>query len=139
MNRESLAFRNGSVQGLFLIALVLVLLETFSVNTKASESQGLSKITFDLSTISEEGLIGEGTGKRSLAYEFCIPANTKTVAEVREIDPSLRIYYRSPGRIGCTRDQYLCIGETHQSAWREKLINLAELDYIEKIQPSHGE
>ncbi|MEG3438385.1 hypothetical protein V0288_14740 [Pannus brasiliensis CCIBt3594] len=121
------------------IALILVLTEGFFINIKAEESQVLSKITFDLSTISESGLIGTGTGVRSLAYEFCIPANPETEKEVRSIDPSLKIYRHSPGRIRCQKTQYLCIGETHQPKWREKLLNLANLAYIEKIQQFHGE
>lgn len=121
------------------IALILVLIEGFFDNIKSQESQALAKINFDLSTISESGLIGTGTGVRSLAYEFCIPANPTAEKEVRSIDPSLKIYRHSPGRIGCQKNQYLCIGETHQERWREKLLNLANLNYIEKIQPFHGE
>ncbi len=121
------------------LPLILILTRGFALSVQAEESQARAKITFDLSTISEEGLIGKGSGVRSLAYEFCIPASPKAVAEVRSIDPSLKIYHPSPGRVGCRRNQYLCIGETHQERWREKLLQLADLDYITEIQPSYAE
>jgi hypothetical protein len=129
------------------ITLVLVLTEGFFTFIKAEESPASSKITFDLSTLSETGLIGQetdvrersATASRSLAYEFCIPAHPQAAAEVISIDPSLRVYPNSRGRIGCTADRYLCIGETHTEKWREKLLKLANLDYIAKIQASHAE
>jgi hypothetical protein len=123
----------------YSIALALAISIGSPLAVRASEKPALSKITFDLSKISEEGLIGRGSGVRSFAYEFCIPAIPTRVAEVRAIDPSLKIYRQSPGRIRCRKDQYLCVGETYQPRWRERLLNLAELDYIEKIQPFYGE
>jgi hypothetical protein len=99
---------------------------------------GTDKITFDLSMISEAGLIGDATSLRAMNYEFCIPAQAKSLATVQKIDPSL-IYSRSPGRIGCQKDQYLCIGSTHQPQWREVLLQLAALSFVEKIAPFWGE
>jgi hypothetical protein len=96
------------------------------------------KITFDLGQISEAGLIGKEGGQRSMTYEFCIPANPQTLAEVQRIDPTLQ-YSRSRGRIGCQRDQYLCIGHTHQNDWREVLNQLAKLEYVKQINPFWGE
>ena len=96
------------------------------------------KITFDLGQISEEGLIGQGSGKRAMAYEFCIPANPETLAEIKGIDPTVQ-YSRSRGRIGCQPDQYLCIGHTHQNRWREVLEDLAKLTYVKQINPFWGE
>lgn len=96
------------------------------------------KITFNLEQISEEGLIGQGSGKRAMAYEFCIPANPQTLAEVKDIDSTVQ-YSRSRGRIGCQPDQYLCIGHTHQNRWREVLDQLAKLAYVKQINPFWGE
>ena len=55
------------------------------------------------------------------------------------IDPSVQVYAGSPGRIGCTDDQYLCIGDTHQPDFQEVLLNVAELEYVSRIEPSFGE
>ena len=96
------------------------------------------KITFDLGQISAEGLIGKEGGQRSMAYEFCIPANPQTLAEVKDIDSTVQ-YSRSPGRIGCQSDEYLCIGHTHQNNWREVLNQLAQLEYVKQINPFWGE
>lgn len=97
------------------------------------------KISFDLSGLSAEGLTGPETGQRSIGYEFCIPATADHLAEVTAIDPSVQYFPGSPGRIGCTPDQYLCIGNTHQSNWYEILLSLAGLDYVERIDQFFGE
>lgn len=110
---------------------------------KHSPSQVLSsdrvmKITFDLGKISTEGLVGTAGGLRSLSYEFCIPVEEKRLAEVRTIDLSVQIS-RSPGRIGCTKDQYLVIGHTHQARWRDVLVAIARFDYVQRIDEFVGE
>jgi hypothetical protein len=98
----------------------------------------LKKINFDLSQISSDGLIGPPDGLRSLSYEFCIPATEQHLNEVRSINPAIQIS-RSPGRIRCTKDQYLCIGETHTPQWRETLMAIAKLDYVQRIDQFFGE
>ncbi len=97
------------------------------------------KITFDISKISSTGLIGSPGSYRALDYEFCIPREEKYLQEVKEIDPNLRVYPNSKGRIGCEKSQYLCIGNTRQQGWREILMKLADLPYIEKIQQTYWE
>jgi hypothetical protein len=109
-----------------------------SVCADSHQHTHLTKITFDLEPISPEGLIGKGDGLRSQSYEFCIPDQAEKIAEVKAIDPSLKLY-RSPGRMGCRTDQWLAIGETHQPRWQQILLNLAQLDYIERIDPFWGE
>ncbi|MEB3310680.1 MAG: hypothetical protein VKJ02_10640 [Snowella sp.] len=101
-------------------------------------TNSINKITFDLSAISPEGLIGPPNGLRSVSYEFCIPAQRKTVKQVQAIDPTVQ-YSRSRGRIGCQPNQYLCIGHTHQANWKEVLFNLAQLEYVKKIDQFWGE
>jgi len=49
------------------------------------------------------------------------------------------MYSVSPSRIGCTGDQVLCIGETHQPGWRSVLVQLSALDYIDRIDQSFAE
>lgn len=102
-------------------------------------AESAQKITFDLSGLSAAGLIGPETGRRSISYEFCIPATAAHLTEVTTIDPSVQHFSGSRGRIGCTRDQYLCIGDTNQPNWHEILLTLASLDYIERIDQFFGE
>ena len=97
------------------------------------------KIQFDLSALNDAGLFGPADGLRALHYEFCIPATEAHVDEVRTIDPSIEVMRRSPGRIGCTSEQYLCVGSTHQPGFRDVLTRLASLSYVERIEPSFAE
>ncbi|QKD84567.1 hypothetical protein HPC62_22395 [Thermoleptolyngbya sichuanensis A183] len=123
----------------------------------------LSKISFDLSQVSPEGLVGPADGGRSLRYEFCIPrsakhqaevqalnvnraachiaqrSGAKHQAEVQALNPAIEFYPHSPGRIRCSAAQILCMGETHSPNWRETLLNLAQLDYVERIDEFYGE
>jgi hypothetical protein len=97
------------------------------------------KIEFDRSKISPEGLIGPPDGLRSVRYEFCIPASKQALAEVQAIAPEIRCHLSVHGRIGCSRDQYLCLGDTHNPGWQDILRSLANLDYVQKIIESFGE
>jgi hypothetical protein len=94
------------------------------------------KITFDIDAIDENGLIGPADGKRSVAYEFCIPRDSARQKEVLTIDSSVKFFKGSSGRIGCNSTQYLCIGE---GGSRITLLRLAALDYIARIDPFYGE
>jgi hypothetical protein len=95
-----------------------------------------AKIQFDLSEFNDDGLYGPLGGLRAAMYEFCIPARTELAAEVASIDPTVQISAGSPGRIGCSSDEYLCIGSTGQPGFREVLANLAQLEYVFRIQLS---
>jgi hypothetical protein len=99
----------------------------------------LSKVTFDLDRLNDDGLVGPPNGLRSLMYEFCIPSDSASVRKVHEIDSSVRLYSESPGRIGCGDGQTLCIGETHHPGWRAVLDQLSSLGYIERIDESFAE
>lgn len=96
----------------------------------------VAKIGFDLDLLDEDGLYGPPTGKRSLDYEYCIPREPLTYAdEVQAIDHSSVIYLDSAGRIGCTSEEALVIGNTQQENSRLVLLELANLDYIDRIEP----
>lgn len=125
---------------LIVLSPGLLACKPFNQNTTqaAVSNLVLQKITFDLSQISLDGLIGPPDGRRSLSYEFCIPATENHLNEVRSINPAIQIS-RSPGRIGCTQNQYLCIGETLTPQWREVLIAIAKLDYVQRIDQFFGE
>lgn len=99
----------------------------------------IDKIKFNLDEFNHDGLYGPDGGLRSMDYEFCIPTRKEILEEIEAIDPSLKIYTNSPGRIGCSDVHYLCIGNTDQVGWRTKLLKLASKEYIEKIQQSFFE
>lgn len=94
----------------------------------------MAKIKFPLDNINADGLRGPPGGLVAVAYEFCVPKDEITHQEVQQIDPSLKIYVRSPGRIGCTGNQSLAIGETNQARWREVLRELSLLNYVDEIR-----
>jgi hypothetical protein len=94
------------------------------------------KIQLDLSLLDDRGLRGPRNGLRSMGYEFCIPANERYAAEVQRIDPTLELMRGSRGRIGCAKDQYLCVGQTGQRQYRQVLERLAALDYTSRIVES---
>lgn len=98
-------------------------------------SQAMQKINFDLNAIDEDGLIGPADGKRSVAYEFCIPRDEVKKTEVLAIDPSVK-FTASPGRIRCDASEWLVIGE---GGTRATLLALASLPYIARIDPFYGE
>ncbi|PSN15038.1 hypothetical protein C7293_08870 [filamentous cyanobacterium CCT1] len=101
----------------------------------SSNSSASDKIAFDLSSLDENGLYGPPDGKRSLDYEFCIPVGDAYAQAVGAIDPSVQLYPQSRGRIGCGEGEVLAIGNTNQADHDTVLIELANLDYIERIQP----
>ena len=123
---------------LAIIHTVQVLLIGFTVAQPALSCDRtepeLDKIGFDLSQLNEEGLYGPADGLRVLHYEFCIPADPFLRDRVKAIDPTLTIYSESPGRIGCQTDQFLCIGHTGQSNFRDVLEQLAVLPEIQQIE-----
>lgn len=98
----------------------------------------LNKIHFDISQINSDGLVGLGDGLHSVSYEFCIPAQEKFLKEVQAIAPTVQ-FSHSRGRIGCQHNQYLCIVDTHHPQWRETLLRLAKLSYIERIEQTFWE
>ncbi|MEN8126833.1 MAG: hypothetical protein ABFR90_03410 [Planctomycetota bacterium] len=99
----------------------------------AAESDVSNKITFDLEQFNEEGLRGPPDGLVALDYEFCIPDTEKHKQQVRSIDLTVRFMCGSRGRIGCDSTECLCVGSTHQENFRQVLLQLAALDYIERI------
>lgn len=91
------------------------------------------KVAFDMNTIDDNGLTGPADGKVSVDYEFCIPLNAAARQEVSAIDPEIHCR-RGPGmRIGCTVDQYACVGNTGYQDFQEILCALSVKDYITRI------
>ncbi len=98
------------------------------------DSSAMDKIAFDLSGLDENGLYGPPDGKRSLDYEFCLPVGATYAQAVSAIDPSAQFFPQSRGRIGCSEEQVLTIGNTHQANYQMILMELANLNYIDRIQ-----
>ncbi len=105
----------------------------------AQSPDGPASIRFDLSRLNDNGLHGPPGGLRALDYEFCVPSGEKYAKEIKAIDPSVTVYSRSRGRIGCSCDQALVIGNTHQPRFREILENLAALPYVTRIDENFFE
>jgi hypothetical protein len=99
----------------------------------------LSKITFKLDQLNQDGLYGPPGGERALHYEFCIPGDVPHEARVREIDPTLQVFQNSRGRVGCAAGEYLCVGSTHQANFKAVLVKLANLPYIKRIDQAFFE
>lgn len=91
------------------------------------------KIEFDITRLNQQGLYGPSDGLRSLSYEFCIPADEYFVAVVHNIDPEIKIYRHSPGRVACTPAEYLCMGGTYNKPYQKVFNELAELAFIKRI------
>jgi hypothetical protein len=123
-----------------LTILVFVLFAVSMTGCRVKSEQGstdqteIAKIKFPLDNINTDGLRGPPGGLVAVAYEFCVPTDELIHQEVQQIDPSLKIYARSPGRIGCTGNQSLAIGETNQARWREVLRELSLLNYVDEIR-----
>ena len=91
------------------------------------------KIEFDITKLNQQGLYGPADGLRSLSYEFCIPAEEHFVSTILIIDPEIKIYPQSPGRIACTQVEYLCMGDTYNKPYQTIFNDLADLSFIKRI------
>jgi hypothetical protein len=122
------------------MVLVAGLLAAWAGAEPVSRTDGAGeKIHFDLNALDEAGLFGPPDGLRALDYEFCIPDRPDYVARVQAIDPSLRTYAGSRGRVGCTPGERLCLGNTHQPGYRGVLEALAALPYVTRIEQAFFE
>jgi hypothetical protein len=99
----------------------------------------MDKIAFDLNLLNEAGLYGPPDGLRAMSYEFCIPAQDSCETQVRAIDPSIVVHRGGRGRIGCSDEQFLCVGSTGQPDYRRVVIELAKLSYVDRIEPAYFE
>lgn len=97
------------------------------------------KVRFQFDQLDREGLTGPPGGKVALNYEFCIPADTKSWRMVQRIDTTARQYEGSRGRIGCQKGQLLVIGSTHQPNYKRVLYQLAQLPFVERMEPTFWE
>ncbi|MAA78998.1 MAG: hypothetical protein CL916_07030 [Deltaproteobacteria bacterium] len=87
--------------------------------------------------INSQGLIGGVDSYRAVSYEFCIPRIEEYVRAVKNIEPNIG-FQRSSGRIGCTKEEYLCIGHTNPN-YKKTFTELVSLPYIKRIEESFFE
>jgi hypothetical protein len=131
---------HGRMRLPFAVGLALIVTACSSLPpappTASPDMQARNKINLDLSQIDDQGMIGAAGAQRRAAYEFCVPDDASKLSAVRAIDPSVQCTLGTPGRIRCSRDQYLCIGE---GGTRDTLLRLASLDFVERIDPFYGE
>jgi hypothetical protein len=113
---------------LYLFYTIAFLLLTNCSNRFPISEDAASKITFSLDEIDENGMLGDEDSKRMVAYIFRIEANANMKRQIHRIDPSIRFFLR--------KDEYQCIGG---GATKERLLRLASLPYIKKIEPFYGE
>lgn len=106
---------------------------------RTEEEVALAKIKFKLDEIRADGLRGPEDGLTTVSYEFCVPEDEVTFAELRKIAPGVTIQPGGKGRIGCGDDQALCIGSTSGANWRETLIGIAKLGYVAEIRECYFE
>ncbi|MFZ4635206.1 MAG: hypothetical protein ACOYNO_13460 [Saprospiraceae bacterium] len=97
-----------------------------------------SKIKLDFRSIDEDGLTGQPNGKVAVDYEYCIPQDEKLWKKVQKIDRTAQ-KSNSRGRIGCTPEQWLVIGTTHQDNYKRVLYDLASLPEVVRIQQAFYE
>lgn len=122
---------------LSIFTLFTLIFFSCSVFKSAEVKTAEKKMDFDFSKLDKKGLIKKrGT---SLAYEFCIPNNETYLDKIKSIDESIAIYKSSKGRIGCSDNEILCIGETAGKEYKNILIELTKLPYVKNINESFFE
>jgi hypothetical protein len=121
-----------------LISFFLLLVMACSPRTQPEDGTVWKKVKINLSRFDTEGLSGGADGKVAGNYEFCIPKEEKKWKTIQKIDATAQ-KNDGRGRIGCTDQQWLVIGSTHQKNYRRVLYELASLDFIEKIEETHWE
>jgi hypothetical protein len=126
--------KNAILACILLVLLWLVGLSAGVAAENGCQADPLKKISFNLDLLNDQGLYGPPDGLRALDYEFCIPAQPNLAAQVKAIDPTLVIYTKSKGRVRCSPNEYLCLGNTHQPDFRAVLQKLASQPFIKQIK-----
>ena len=101
----------------------------------SGKDQTGENIRFDLNYFDSDGNLVDGKGS-ALGYTFCVPADKQKVQEVRSIDPDLEfITDLNPEiRCQCSENEYLFYGTTRKKDFNIKILKLAGLSYITKIE-----
>lgn len=122
-------------QTFFLFPIISISMLLVSCHRQLVTSD-VSKINFDYSHIDERGF---RNGLAPVDYEFCIPAKDDALKKVRQIEPDVKVMKSSRGRVGCTDEQWLCIVNTMDDAWKKKLEQIATLSFVGRIEETFYE
>lgn len=117
--------------------LAAILLFSCALAKSSSMKKAEEKMNFNFSKLNKHGLTK--VRKTTLAFEFCIPNETEYLNEIKSIDESIAVYKSSDGKIGCGKNQILCIGETAGKDYIKILISLTKLPYVKNIDESFFE
>jgi hypothetical protein len=121
-----------------IIEIIIIVVSSLSImygcsNIDSNSIANNEKIEFDITKLNQQGLYGPADGLRSLSYEFCIPADEHFVSVIHNIDPEIKIYRHSPGRIACNQSEFLCVGDTYNKPYQKNFNDLANLFFIKRI------
>lgn len=105
---------------------------------QATDATVWEKIKLDFKRLDEQGLAGPANGKVAVQYEFCIPAEARYRRAVQKIDRTVQ-QNGGKGRIGCSDQEWLMIGSTHQARYKRVLYELASLPYVRRIEETFWE
>ena len=138
-----MCFPNNRAAYWIVLVLILFAVLSCSKSDQTTKEHGngdwQDKIAFDLSQIHPDGLTGPPYGLVSVSYEFCIPKDKEHLDRVLAIDSTIKSVSEAPGRIGCGKTEYLCVGDTHNPRWREILQQIATLDFVKGIERTYWE
>jgi hypothetical protein len=126
--------KNAILVGILIVLLLLMGQTAGAVAEGGCQEDPLKKISFNVDQLNSQGLYGPPDGLRALDYEFCIPADPNLAAQIKAIDPTLVIYTQSKGRVRCSPEESLCLGNTHQPEFRSVLLKLASQPFIKQIK-----
>ncbi len=121
---------------IYCLMTCILLISASDCNEKNISKKPLKKIEFDYSVLDKDGML---TSVAAVDYEFCIPKDDKKVSEIKAIEPNVQIPAMAKGRIGCSKDEYLCIVSTRGDKWKDKLYAIASLPYVKRIIQTHYE
>lgn len=120
---------------IYLLVFCLISISASKCDDQVSKKT-LRKIEFDESVIDDKGMISSDV---AVDYEFCIPMDETKVAEVKAIEPDVNMPRMAKGRIGCSKEEYLCIVSTKGAGWKERLYAIASLPYVRRIIQTYYE
>lgn len=118
---------------LFSVAFICTLLSSCASQNLRHEKIQIARFH----DLNEQGLMGNKGSHRAISYEFCIPRDDTHVGVVKSIEPNIKMQ-KSSGRIGCTKEEYLCIGHTDEK-YKQIFRKLVALPYVTRIDEAFFE
>lgn len=107
-------------------------------NNLSSQNCRTDKIAFDVEKIKEDGNYENYPGP--LGYEFCLPTTGDYLQKIKMLDSSINCVQGSSGMIGCTKEEYLCLGSTKPRKDNKMTVcTISNMDVVQKIQQTFWE